>query len=117
MFFRGVSHFCFVFQNIALVLIIVLIFSRVFFCSLDVDTKEELILAIEKLLADKTTLVAGSAIYAFEQLCPDRVDLVHKHYRRLCSLLVDVDEWGQVVVANMLIRYAKTQFLDPNEVS
>ncbi|XP_063718374.1 AP-3 complex subunit beta-2-like isoform X5 [Symsagittifera roscoffensis] len=83
--------------------------------SLDVDTKEELILAIEKLLADKTTLVAGSAIYAFEQLCPDRVDLVHKHYRRLCSLLVDVDEWGQVVVANMLIRYAKTQFLDPNE--
>ncbi|XP_075252326.1 AP-3 complex subunit beta-1-like isoform X4 [Convolutriloba macropyga] len=83
--------------------------------SLDPDTKEELIGAIEKLLADKTTLVAGSAIYAFEELCPDRLDLVHKHYRRLCSLLVDVDEWGQVVVANMLIRYAKTQFLDPNE--
>ena len=84
---------------------------------MDPDTKEELILAIEKLLADKTTLVAGSAIYAFEELCPDRLDLVHKHYRRLCSLLVDVDEWGQVVVANMLIRYAKTQFLDPNDVS
>ena len=25
-----------------------------------------------------------------------------------------MDEWGQVVIINMLTRYARTQFLDPN---
>jgi len=27
---------------------------------------------------------------------------------------VDVDEWGQVIIINMLTRYARTQFADPN---
>jgi len=27
---------------------------------------------------------------------------------------VDVDEWGQVLIINMLTRYARTQFTDPN---
>ena len=51
---------------------------------------------------------------AFEMVCPDRIDLVHKNYRKLCTLLVDVDEWGQVVILNMLTRYARTQFVNPN---
>lgn len=40
--------------------------------------------------------------------------MIHKNYRKLCDLLVDVDEWGQVVIINMLTRYARTQFTDPN---
>ncbi len=59
-------------------------------------------------------LVAGSAIQAFEEVCPERIDLIHKNYRKLCNLLVDVEEWGQVVIINMLTRYSRTQFLDPN---
>ncbi|KAL1450216.1 hypothetical protein WDU94_002660, partial [Cyamophila willieti] len=35
--------------------------------SLDPDQKEELVLVIEKLLQDKTTLVVGSAVMAFEE--------------------------------------------------
>ena len=35
-------------------------------------------------------------------------------YRKLVNLLVDVEEWGQVTLLNMLTRYARTQFLDPN---
>ncbi|KAG8326127.1 AP-3 complex subunit beta-2 [Homalodisca vitripennis] len=35
--------------------------------SLDPDQKEELILVIEKLLSDRTTLVVGSAVMAFEE--------------------------------------------------
>ncbi|KTF86553.1 hypothetical protein cypCar_00042467, partial [Cyprinus carpio] len=66
------------------------------------------------LLADKTTLVAGSVVMAFEEVCPDRIDLIHKNYRKLCNLLIDVEEWGQVVIINMLTRYARTQFLNPN---
>lgn len=42
------------------------------------------------------------------------MDLIHKNYRKLCNLLVDVDEWGQVIIINMLTRYARTQFVDPN---
>jgi len=83
--------------------------------SLDPDHKEELIGVIEKLLADRTTLVVGSAVMAFEEVCPERVDLIHKNFRKLVNLLVDVEEWGQVVIINMLTRYARTQFADPNQ--
>ncbi|XP_052865441.1 AP-3 complex subunit beta-2 [Anopheles cruzii] len=81
---------------------------------LDPDQKEELMVVIEKLLADRTTLVVGSAVMAFEEVCPERTELIHKNYRKLCNLLADVDEWGQVLIINMLTRYARTQFLDPN---
>ncbi|KAI4503874.1 hypothetical protein M0802_001277 [Mischocyttarus mexicanus] len=82
--------------------------------SLDPEQKEELIGVLEKLLSDKTTLVVGSAVMAFEEVCPERIDLIHKNYRKLCNLLVDVDEWGQVVIVNMLTRYARAQFINPN---
>uniref|UniRef100_A0A8C0VA07 Adaptor related protein complex 3 subunit beta 1 n=1 Tax=Cyanistes caeruleus TaxID=156563 RepID=A0A8C0VA07_CYACU len=81
--------------------------------SLDPDQKEMLIEVIEKLLKDRSTLVAGSVVMAFEEVCPDRIDLIHKNYRKLCNLLVDVEEWGQVVIIHMLTRYARTQFVSP----
>ena len=46
-------------------------------------------------------------------MCPERIDLIHKNYRKLCNLLIDVDEWGQIVIINMLTRYARTQFVAP----
>ncbi|GAB0091047.1 AP-3 complex subunit beta [Sergentomyia squamirostris] len=82
--------------------------------SLDAEQKEELVGIIEKLLSDRTTLVVGSAVMAFEEVCPERVDLIHKNYRKFCNLIVDVDEWGQVIIINMLTKYARTQFIDPN---
>lgn len=57
--------------------------------------------------------MAGSVVMAFEEVCPDRIDLIHKNYRKLCNLLVDVEEWGQVVIISMLTRYARTQFTSP----
>ncbi|KAG1946447.1 AP-3 complex subunit beta-1-like isoform X1 [Pimephales promelas] len=81
--------------------------------SLDPDQKDHLIEVIEKLLKDKSTLVAGSVVMAFEEVCPDRIDLIHKNYRKLCNMLVDVEEWGQVVIIHMLTRYARTQFVSP----
>lgn len=82
--------------------------------SLDEEQKDDLIEVIEKLLSDRSTLVVGSAVMAFEEVCPERVNLIHKNYRKLCNLLVDVDEWGQVIIINMLTRYARTQFTNPN---
>ncbi|CAG0912795.1 unnamed protein product, partial [Notodromas monacha] len=82
--------------------------------SLDPEQKEELVSVIEKLLSDKATLVLGSAVMAFEEVCPERIDLIHKNYRKFCTLITDVEEWGQVIILNMLVRYARTQFEDPN---
>ena len=28
--------------------------------------------------------------------------------------MVDIEEWGQVIIIGMLTRYARTQFTDPN---
>ncbi len=84
---------------------------------MDPELKDDLVAIIEKLLADKTILVAGSAIQAFEEVCPERIDLIHKNYRKLCNLLIDVDEWGQVIIINMLTRYARNQFCNPHTAS
>lgn len=39
-----------------------------YYSSLDPEQKEELITVIEKLLADKSTLVVGSTVMAFEEV-------------------------------------------------
>mmetsp|Transcript_21870 Transcript_21870/g.85714 ORF Transcript_21870/g.85714 Transcript_21870/m.85714 type:complete len:800 (-) Transcript_21870:787-3186(-) len=81
---------------------------------LDHTVKEELIDCIETLLGDNTTLVLGSAVAAFSEICPNRLDLIHPHYRKFCNMLADMDEWGQIYLLNMLTRYCRTQFEDPN---
>ncbi|XP_075979352.1 adaptor related protein complex 3 subunit ruby [Anticarsia gemmatalis] len=82
--------------------------------SLDPEQKEELVSIIDKLLSDKAPLVVGSAAMAFSEVCGDRMTLIHRSYRKLCSLLADVDEWGQLALLNVLTVYAKTCFPDPN---
>lgn len=69
---------------------------------------------LKPVLGDKRTLVLGSAVHAFEETCPDRLDLLHKHFRSLCRALADVDEWGQIVMIGLLTRYARTQFTAPS---
>lgn len=87
---------------------------RLSFPSLDPELKPELVKIIQKLLEDRTVLVIGSAVMAFQEVCPERVDLIHQIYRKLCALLGDVDEWGQVTIVSILTRYARSQFADPN---
>eukprot|EP01117_Protostelium_nocturnum_P003674 TRINITY_DN14956_c0_g1_i1.p1 TRINITY_DN14956_c0_g1~~TRINITY_DN14956_c0_g1_i1.p1 ORF type:complete len:805 (+),score=327.31 TRINITY_DN14956_c0_g1_i1:240-2417(+) len=83
-------------------------------CAMDPDHREELVEIIKGLLADKATLVLGSAVAAWMEVCPERVDLIHPHFRKLCHLLSDIDEWGQIIVLEILTRYSRTQFVDPN---
>ncbi|PIO55523.1 hypothetical protein TELCIR_23089, partial [Teladorsagia circumcincta] len=47
------------------------------------------------------------------KICPNRLDLLHKHFRALCRALADVDEWGQVMMINLLTRYARSELADP----
>jgi Adaptin N terminal region len=80
---------------------------------LDATHLPALISIITTLLRDRSPLSLGSVAVAFEAVCPTRLDLLHQHYRRLCKLLVDVDEWGQVDLANLLLRYARTMLPRP----
>jgi hypothetical protein len=52
------------------------------------------------------SLTAWSGVW---QVCPERLDLIHQHYRKLCRMVVDMDEWGQTVLTNILLRYSRTQ--------
>ena len=81
--------------------------------SLDESQLPSLIEILSTLLRDRSPLSIGSVAIAFEAVCPTRLDLLHTHYRRLCRVLVDVDEWGQVNLLELLIRYTRTMLSRP----
>ena len=81
---------------------------------LDKSRQHELVEIIETMLRDSTPFVLSSAVAAFQEVCPDRVDLIHRHFRKICRMLVDMDEWGQILMANLLTRYARAQFVRPD---
>ncbi|EGT54260.1 hypothetical protein CAEBREN_29090 [Caenorhabditis brenneri] len=83
--------------------------------SLEPELEPQLVDCIDFLLADRRSLVLGSAVYAFDEICPHRLDLLHKHFRALCRGLADVDEWGQIVMINMLTRYSRHELADPDK--
>jgi vesicle coat complex subunit len=77
---------------------------------LDPNTLPQLIGYLSTLLGDTQYFVAGPAVSAFLEVCPDRVDLIHKHYRSLVRKLVDMDEWGQIATLRLLTFYARKCF-------
>ncbi|KAL8702974.1 MAG: hypothetical protein Q9201_003857, partial [Fulgogasparrea decipioides] len=74
---------------------------------LDPNTMPQLLDYLPTLLGDKQYYVVGSAVTAFLELCPERVDLIHKHYRSLVRKLVDMDEWGQLATLRLMSIYAR----------
>ena len=62
---------------------------------------------------DSSTMVLTSALVAFQELCPSRLELLHTSVRKICHLLTDMDEWGQVVVLDLLARYCRRFFKEP----
>ncbi|KAK8090536.1 hypothetical protein PG994_000041 [Apiospora phragmitis] len=62
------------------------------------------------LLGDKQYFVAGAAISAFLEICPERLDLIHKHYRSLVKKVVDMDEWSQLAMLRLMTVYARKCF-------
>lgn len=77
---------------------------------LDPNTLPLLLDCLSTLLADKQYLVVGPAVQVFLDVCPDRVDLIHKHYRTLVQKLVDMDEWGQLATLRLLLFYSRQCF-------
>ena len=77
---------------------------------LDPSTRPQVEEYLAALLADKQYYVAGAAVQAFMQICPDRMGMVHPVYKRLCRMIVDMDEWGQLAVLKLLTGYARMSF-------
>ena len=77
---------------------------------LDPNTLPQLTDNISILLGDRQYFVAGAAIVAMNEVCPDRIDLLHKHYRALVKKLVDMDEWSQLATLQLLTQYARRCF-------
>jgi AP-3 complex subunit beta len=68
---------------------------------------------LETLLNDSSTIVLGPAVSALIQIAPNRLDLLHQHYRKLCSSVKDSDQWNQLELTKVLILYARTYFKAP----
>ena len=77
---------------------------------LDPNTLPQLLDYLSTLLGDKQYFVVGPAVSAFLDVCPERMDLIHKHYRALIRKLVDMDEWGQLATLRLLTIYARKCF-------
>lgn len=77
---------------------------------LDPSTLPQVTDYLGQLLGDKQYYVAGAAVAAFMELCPERLDLIHPHYRSLVRKLVDMDEWGQLVTLRLMTIYARKSF-------
>lgn len=77
---------------------------------LEPELREDLIEYIDRLFNDKNSMVLSSAVASFEVVCPERLDLVHKHYRRFCFILADCNEWGQTLLLKLLMRYILSSY-------
>lgn len=76
---------------------------------------ESVFALLASLLADRNADVVGAAVMAFSSLCPDRWALLHPVYCHLCKQVVVCDEWGQVGMLRVLLRYARAHFSDPTK--
>ncbi|KAK0636649.1 adaptin N terminal region-domain-containing protein [Bombardia bombarda] len=77
---------------------------------LDPSQLPQLLEYLSTLLGDRQYYVAGAAVTAFLEVCPERIDLIHKHYRSLIKMIVDMDEWSQLATLRLMAIYARKCF-------
>ncbi|PTB66717.1 AP-3 adaptor protein complex beta-adaptin subunit [Trichoderma citrinoviride] len=77
---------------------------------LDPSQSPQLLEYLATLLGDKQYYVAGAAVSAFVEVCPDKIDMIHKHYRGLIKKVVDMDEWSQLATLKLMTYYARRCF-------
>lgn len=81
---------------------------------LNEEHEETLVNIVGKLLHDHSLVVISSALNAYQEICPLRYDLIHPCYKKLCKVLVDLNEWGQITLLTILARYCRVFFLNPD---
>lgn len=71
-----------------------------------VDNCSAFLQVVGVLLNDNSPAVVGAASAAFASICPNNLGLIGKSFKRLCEILPDVEEWGQIILIGILLRYA-----------
>lgn len=77
---------------------------------LDPTTLPQLTECLGVLLGDRSFYVVGAAVMAHLEVCPNKWELVHPHYRSLVKMLIDMDEWGQLALLRLLTEYSRRSF-------
>lgn len=77
---------------------------------LDPTTLPQLTECMGTLLGDRSFYVVGAAVMGYLEVCPEKWELIHSHYRGLVKMLIDMDEWGQLAVLRLLTEYARSNF-------
>lgn len=80
---------------------------------MDNSSLPSLISLLQTLLSSPSPLTLGASLTAFQEMCPERLDLLHPYFRHICRLIVDADEWGQAVALEVLVRYARAMLEKP----
>ncbi|PON76333.1 AP-3 complex subunit beta [Trema orientale] len=57
------------------------------------------------LLNDHSPSVVGAAAAAFASVCPNNLSFIGRNFQRLCEILPDVEEWGQIILIGILLRF------------
>ena len=81
------------------------------------DTDRNLIVQLlGKLLADSNLMVIGPALMAFNRICPENLDLLHGHFRRIVRSLPLIEFIFIANTLQVLLRYSRIyldrQFID-----
>ncbi|RCV29251.1 hypothetical protein SETIT_5G469000v2 [Setaria italica] len=74
-------------------------------CDLLPDQATTLQEIVDILFDDNSPGVVGAAAVAFKSVCPTCLPLLSKHFRRLCQTLPDIEEWTQIILIDILLRY------------
>jgi AP-3 complex subunit beta len=80
---------------------------------LDPSNVQQLLELLQKLLNDHSPTVVGTALIALNKILPDRLDLMHPVYRKVCRFIHEFDEWAQIAALDMLTKYARLYIAKP----
>ncbi|XP_006646740.2 AP3-complex subunit beta-A [Oryza brachyantha] len=60
---------------------------------------------VDVLFSDNSPGVVGATAVAFNSVCPNCLPLIAKHFQRLCETLPDIEEWAQILLIDIILRY------------
>lgn len=69
---------------------------------------------VQELLTTTDPAVLPSALHAFVTVCPNNWPIFHPHFRKVCHLLADFDNFGQALALKLLTTYARVHFPAPH---
>ena len=80
---------------------------------LDPNEIENFIPIIERIMKDQHPISFSGAITAYWTLCPDNIELLHPHFKFICTNITKFDEFAQVFIIRAMTIYTRYCFKNP----